>query len=68
MSLCKAGRERREPSLAKLECHRDQRQINTELALHVAKISMSICLKKSFSDEGTFSSQSHCSKVILLNL
>lgn len=46
MSLLKANREHCEASLAQLECRRDQRQINKEPALHVAKISMSICLKK----------------------
>ena len=46
VSLCKAGCERPESSLGRLECHRNQCQINTGLALHVAKISMSICLKK----------------------
>lgn len=68
MSLLKAHHEHCEASLGQLECCGDQRQINKEPALHVAKISMSICLKKNFSDEGTFSSQSPCSKVILLNL
>ena len=68
MSLLKADHECREPSFGQLECHRDRRQINKELVLHVEKISISVCLKKIFSDEETFSSQSHCSKVILLNL